>query len=73
MNTECDHSWKRNQGIDSNPCFKCKRYPDQTHRAKCHKCYLEGCVICIEEYFDIGIEKEKKKETKGVVCFLAFC
>ena len=33
-------------------------FPDKLHRAKCQKCYLEGCIICIEEYFNISLSIE---------------
>ena len=47
MDITCEHKWKKNRGLDSR-CFKCKWFPDRLHRAKCQKCYLEGCIICIE-------------------------
>ena len=58
MDITCEHKWKKNRGLDSIRCFKCKWFPDRLHRAKCQKCYLEGCIICIEEYFDTNISTE---------------
>ena len=41
--------------MDSIICFKCKWFLDRLRRAKCNKCFLEGCIICIEEYFNISL------------------
>ena len=27
MNTTCEHTWKKNSGLDSIRCFKCKWFP----------------------------------------------
>ena len=64
MDMTCEHKWKKNRGLDSIRCFKCKRFPDKLHREKCQKCYLEGCIICIEEYFNtsLSIESNEHKE-----------
>ena len=48
MNIICEHEWKKNSGLDSIRCFKCKWFRDKLHRGKCKKCYLEGCIICVE-------------------------
>ena len=47
-----------NGKVDSIRCFKCKWFPYRLHRAKCQKCYLEGCIIYVEEYFDTNISTE---------------
>ena len=47
--------WKKNSGLDSIRCFKWKWFLDRLHREKCNKCFLEGCIICIEEYFNISL------------------
>ena len=52
---------KKNRGIDNIRCFKCKWFPDKLHIAKCHKCYLEGCIICIEEYCDTNLSTERNE------------
>ena len=64
MDMTCEHKWKKNRGLDSIRCFKCKWFPDKLHWAKCHKCYLEGCIICIEEYFNtrLSIESNEQQE-----------
>ena len=61
MDITCEHQWKKNRGLDSIRCFKCKWFPDKLHRAKCQKCYLEGCIICIEEYFDTNLSTERNE------------
>ena len=35
MNIACEHKWKKNSGLDSIRCFKCKWFLDRLHRAKC--------------------------------------
>ena len=61
MDITCEHQWKKNKGLDSIRCFKCKWFPDKLHRAKRQKCYLEGCIICIEEYFDTNLSTERNE------------
>ena len=61
MDITYEHQWKKNRGLDSIRCFKCKWFPDKLHRAKCQKCYLEGCIICIEEYFDTNLSTERNE------------
>ena len=61
MDITCEHQWKKNKGLDSIRCFKCKWFPDKIHRAKHQKCYLEGCIICIEEYFDTNLSTERNE------------
>ena len=55
----CEHKWKKNKGLDSIRCFKCKWFLDKLHRAKCQRCYLEGCIIGIEEYFNTSLSTER--------------
>ena len=61
MDITCEHQWIKNRGFDSIRCFKYKWFPDKLHRAKCQKCYLEGCIICIEEYFDTNLSTERNE------------
>ena len=61
MDMTCEHKWKKNRGLDSIRCFKCKWFPDILHRAKCHKSDLEGCIICIEKYFDTNLSTERNE------------
>ena len=58
MDMTCEPKWKKNRGLDSIRCFKCKWFPDKLHRAKCQKCYLKGCIICIKEYFNTSLSIE---------------
>ena len=64
MNTTCEHTWKKNNGFDSIRCFKCKRFSDRLDRAKCIRCFIEGCIICIEEYFHICLDENQPIKEK---------
>ena len=55
------HQLKKNRRLDSIKCFKYKWFSDKLHRAKCHKYYLEGCIICIEEYFDTNLSTKRNE------------
>ena len=35
MDITCEHKWKKNSGLDSIRCFKCKWFLDRLHREKC--------------------------------------
>ena len=61
MNMTCEHKWKKNRGLDSIRCFKCKWFPNRLHRAKGQRCYLEGCIICIEEYFNTSLSTKRNE------------
>ena len=61
MDMTCEHKWKKNRRLDSIKCFKCKWFSDILHRAKCQNCYLEGFIICIEEYFDTNLSIERNE------------
>ena len=63
MDIICEHEWKKNSGLDSIRCFKCKWFPDRLHREKCKKCYLEECIICVEEYFNTSLSIERNEFT----------
>ena len=41
-------------------------FSDRLHRAKCQKCYLEGCIICIEEYFNTSLSIERNEQQKNI-------
>ena len=69
MNTTCEYSWKKNSGLDSIKCFKCKWFPDILPRAKCTICFLERCIICIEEYFPIYLNENQPIKEKTVKYF----
>ena len=63
MNVEeklCNHKWKNNLGLDSNPCFICNWFPSRKNRTKCLECYLEECIKCVEQKFGIELIKEIK-------------
>ena len=62
----CEHKWKNNRGLDSIRCFKCKWFSDKLNRAKCQKCYLEGCIICIEEYFNTSLSIESNEHQENI-------
>ena len=59
MDMTCENKWKKNKGLDSIRCFKCKWFSDKLYRAKCQRCYLEGCIICIEKYFNTSLSTER--------------
>ena len=65
----CEHTWKKNSGLDSIRCFKCKWFPDRLHRAKCTRCFPERCIICIEEYFHICLDENQPIKEKTVKYF----
>ena len=62
----CEHKWKKNKGLDIIRCFKCKWFPDRLHREKCQKCYLEVCIICIEEYFNTSLSIEMNEQQENI-------
>ena len=66
MDMACEHKWKKNGGLDSIRCFKRKWFPYRLHKAKCHKCYFEGCIICIEEYFNTSLSIESNEQQKNI-------
>ena len=66
MDIICEHKWKKNSGLDSIRCFKCKWFPDILHRAKCQKCYLERCLICVEEYFNTSLSIERNEHQENI-------
>ena len=66
MDIICEHKWKKNSGLDSIRCFKCKWFPNRLYRAKCHKCYLEGCIICVEEYFNTSLSIERNEHQENI-------
>ena len=67
MDMTCEHKWKKNKGLDSIRCFKCKWFPNRLHRENFHKYYLEGCIICIEEYFNTSLSIERNEQQERVV------
>ena len=69
MDITCEHEWKKNSGLDSIRCFKCKWFPDRLHRAKCKKCYLEGRIICVEEYFNTSLSIERNGVQEKIKTF----
>ena len=69
MNKTYEHTWKKNNGLDSNRCFKCKWFLDRLHRENCTRCFLEGCIICIEEYFHICLDENQSIKEKIVEDF----
>ena len=50
---KCEHNFEKNTGLDSNPCNWCRWYPSKYKRAKCNKCFIEGCISCIETQLGI--------------------
>ena len=40
MNITCKHKWKKNSGLNSIRCIKCKWFLDRLYRAKCNKCFF---------------------------------
>ena len=72
MDKICEHEWKKNSGLDSIRCFKCKWFLDRLHRAKCKKCYLDGCFntsICLEEYFNTSLSIERDEYQENIKTF----
>ena len=69
MDIICEHEWKKNSGLDSIRCFKYKWFPDRLHRAKCKKCYLEGCIICVEEYVNTNLSIKRNEHQEYIKTF----
>ena len=66
MDITCEHEWKNNSGLDSIRCFECKWFPNKLHRTKCKKCYMEGRIICVEEYFDTSLTTKKDEYRENI-------
>ena len=66
MDMTCENKRKKNRGLDSIRCIKCKWFLDRLHRAKCQKCYLEICIICIEEYFNTSLSIERNEQQENI-------
>ena len=66
MDMTCEQKWKKNRGLDSIRCFKYKWFSNRLQRAKFHKCYLEGYIICIEEYFNTSLSIERNKHQENI-------
>ena len=69
MDIICEHEWKKNSGLDSIRYFKCKWFLDRLHRTKCKKCYLERCIICVEEYFNTSLSIERDENQENIKTF----
>ena len=69
MDIICEHEWKKISGLDRIRCFKCKWFLDKLHREKCKKCYLEGCIICVEEYFNTSLSIERNEHQENIKTF----
>ncbi|XP_059631379.1 uncharacterized protein LOC132274189 [Cornus florida] len=64
--SECIHEWKTSEGSDSTPCFYCKWYPSLLKRAKCPKCYTEGCISCINSTYNLSLSTSFAKPTQDI-------